>query len=262
MQKELENNNILLSVEPEYKNYAFGQRIWIRVKLINNSTNNYYLKDLFDAFGIKFNIYDPRSIKLTNSIIVDYMIYDSIKLEPHNSFENILPLDNYINDLNSIEGTYKIQANYQDLVSKTVYIKMSHPVGDLEDQYLIVKSLFNVNNTIGNSGTSYDIEKSMEFLQKNKNSIYSPDLYDKVLIAYLMSGNKNQIDSIVKSFFQNYSNSYTSKFIIDHYYNFLRKNGYGEEDAIIKLNEIKIEYKGSKTESIIETYTNELAKKK
>lgn len=251
-------NDIFLSVEPEYKNYSFGQRVWLKVKLFNHTSSDYYLKESFDAYGIKFNISDPKNNKLFNGIIVHSMIIDSIKLEPENYFENIFPIDNYINNFNSVEGTYSIEANYQDLVSNSVKIKMSSPSGDTEDQYLVYKNLFNINSF---SGADLETEKSMEFLKKYEESIYAPDIYDKVLIANLMAGNINQIESIVNRFFQNNSDTYASKFIIDHYFTFLTNNGFSEQEAIIKLNDIKSGHIGSKTEYIIETFLNKLAKK-
>ncbi|MEP7146747.1 MAG: hypothetical protein ABI792_07035 [bacterium] len=249
-------NKINLKIEPEYSNYLFAQRIWLKVTLTNNSDLDYFIKENFDAVGIHFDITTPNRTKLYNHVIVDSEIFDSIKLSPNQIYENVFPIDNYINSLNNVKGVYDIQAIFQNIISNTISIDIERPEGDDRTQYLLFQNFITARDFQKSSENDFkDIE---EFLKQYPYSVYAPDLYDQLLIARLMSGKTNNVENTVINFFNSYADSYESKFIVNLYFSYLTKKGYSNAEAISKLKEIGNIYKNSKSDYTINNFIKKL----
>jgi len=63
-EKQLENAPIKIDLNTEFSNYLFGQRIWVKVILTNNSESDFFLKEDFGFIGIRLKIFDPNDLRV------------------------------------------------------------------------------------------------------------------------------------------------------------------------------------------------------
>jgi len=253
-EQRAENSQLKIYLNTEFSTYIYGQSIWVKVILINRSASSFFLKEDFDFIGINFEILNPNNTKVSNSMKYHVLHTDSIKINPNDSIEVVFPIDSYINSKNNIEGMYQVRAIFQNIPSNIVNFKMIPPVGDCEAQYILFNKL---------TSTQFNISMSQDEVLRNYSNYlisyptgpFSPDFFDFSLIGHIRYGEKNKIEGIVSDFFDYNYNSYTTKFIVENYYNFLIKyEGYSNSDALEKIKKLSINNAGSESAKIINNF--------
>ena len=254
-----ENSQIKISINTEFSNYVLGQKIWIRAVLTNNSDSNFFLKEDFGSIGIRLEIIDPNNSKAFNAMQIHIMYTDSTRFIPGETLKAVFPIDNYVNQFNNIEGVYQMRAIFQNNYSNILNFKMESPDGNNEVQYELFTKMTDVRESIS-LNTDERVNNYLNFLNRFPNGPYSPDVFDFTLISHLMSGRKDKAEEIVSDYFKNNYNSYTSRFIVGHYFTYLTEGaGYAQNDALQKIDSLSLIYKDSESARIIKHFIKEIS---
>ena len=252
-----ENSQIKISINTEFSNYVLGQKIWIRAVLTNNSDSNFFLKEDFGSIGIRLEIIDPNNSKAFNAMQIHIMYTDSTRFIPGETLEAVFPIDNYVNQFNNIEGVYQMRAIFQKIPSNIVNFIMKSPTGDDQQQYVLFMKFTNIREVL-KVDLDEGLSSYLDFLGRFPDGPYSPDFFNYTLIAHLMSRRLNKVEDIVSDYFKNNYNSYTSRFIVGHYFTYLTKDaGYSKVDALSKIDSLSLIYNSSESARIIKNFIKE-----
>lgn len=209
-------NKVKLVIDPEYDRYFIDQDIWLKVVVVNNSSDNYFLKMPLNRFVVRFKGISPSGKVFEDSLRINIIEpADSLKLLPGNSFEKVMPLNiqtkRFFSPENTEKGNFKIIAKYQNLVSNELNISVSEPEGiekELYDQ--TYGSLFTQN--ISEMDKIYKLE---ELLKKYPGTKYSPQLYNKFFRESKFINDYNKSTENILDFFENNNDTYGAELILE-----------------------------------------------
>lgn len=207
---------VSLIITPEYDEYFIDQLIWVKINVINNSNENYYLKSPLKRPYVSFTGTYPSGKKITGGSGSEIQEQsDSLKLVPGSSFEKVIPVnissEKFYGEERKETGNYKIGAMYQNLRSNDLNFKVKEPAG-------IDKEIY--DQTYGNLFMTdipqYEkIQKLGELLKKYPGTKYSPQLYKIYFSESNYSKDYNNNSDEINYFFDNNSDTYGADLILD-----------------------------------------------
>lgn len=210
------DRKVILILSPEYDGYFINQDIWMKVVVVNNSDDNYYLKLPLNRTYTNFYRTYPSGKIITDSITVNRLKPpDSLKLLPGGSYEKVMTLNKtstklLIDDINET-GIYIINATYQDLVSNELKLPVTVPAGidkELYDQ--TYGKLFAQN--ISEEERVYKLE---DLLKKYPATKYSPQLYNIFFRESNFTNDYNRSSENISDFFKYNNDTYGAGLILD-----------------------------------------------
>lgn len=214
--KNTSAGKVNLIITSEYEEYFIDQDIWIKVSVVNNSNENYFLKWPLTLTYTHFAGTYPSGKKI-NEIPTDDSIEpkDSLKLDPGGSFEKVMSLNKLIgkfyNEDKKEIGVYKINARYQDLNSNELNIDVTEPTDidkELYDQTYL--QLFKPEIP------RYEkIQKLAVLLNKYPGSKYSPQLYKMYFDESKFTKDYNNNSEEIVDFFKYNHDTYGADLILE-----------------------------------------------
>lgn len=209
-------NIVKLVIEPEYESYFIDQDIWLKVIVVNNSSDNYFLKMPLIRSVVSFKGISPSGKIYEDSLKININEpTDSLKLIPGNSFEKVMPLNietkRFFYPENTERENFKIIAKYQNLSSNELSISVSEPVGiDKELYEQTYGSLFKMN--IPDEDKMYKLEA---LLKKYPGTKYSPQLYNLFFRESKFINDYNKSTENISDFFDNNNDTYGAELILE-----------------------------------------------
>ena len=210
------DGKVKLIIMTEYNEYFIDQDIWLKVSVVNNSNENYYLKLPLNRSYIYFKGVYPSEKIVTDSFTVDPgEIKDSLKILPGNSYEKVVSLnpvnEKFFRENGKETGIYSLIAGYQDLLSNELSIPVILPSGDDKELYeQTFGSLF------GQEVSDYDkAVKLGELLKKYPATKYSPQLYNIFFRESDFVNDYNRASENMSDFFEYNNDTYGAELILD-----------------------------------------------
>lgn len=213
------DREVKLIITPEYSEYFIEQDIWMKVMVVNNSIESYYLK-----FPLNRTFTNFKGMYPSGKIIADSITFnpieksDSLKLIPGSSYEKVMALNKaaknfFISDKgdNVETGIYKINARYQQLVSNELSLKVTLPTGADKELYdETYGKLF-----IQNVSPEEKIYKLEELINRYPSSKYSPQLYYIFFRESNFTNDYNRSSENISDFFKYNNDTYGADLILD-----------------------------------------------
>ncbi|HMS32761.1 MAG TPA: hypothetical protein PKC91_01615 [Ignavibacteria bacterium] len=207
---------VRLEISAEFDEYIIDQLIWIKVTVINNSDDNYYLTYPLRRLFVKFDETYPSGNKNIENLPADSsMQSDSLLLKPGSTFEKVIQLnrepEKFYGEKKKETGIYKISARYQDIKSNEINFKVSEPAGidkELYDETYL--KLFKDDIPVYERNT-----KLGELLKKYPGTRYSPQLYKKYFEESNYTKDYNNNSDDINYFFESNYDTYGADLILD-----------------------------------------------
>ncbi|HMS65548.1 MAG TPA: hypothetical protein PKD83_09885 [Ignavibacteria bacterium] len=210
---------VSLVISPEFVSFFKEQDVWMKVTVMNNSPNDYYLKFPLNRSLINLSVTTPAGKIIKDSVLSEITEpSDSLKLLPGSSYEKVMPMNREIknssakgNFILSDTGIYKIKIFYQDLISDEISIPVTAPSGNDKELYDKPSgSLFEQNVS------EYDkLAELEELLKKYPASKYSPQLYYLFFRESNFTNDYNRSSENISDFFKYNNNTYGAELILD-----------------------------------------------
>lgn len=263
-------DQVTLETTVEHSDYIIHQNVWITVRIINNSSMNYYLKQPFDFGTFNVDIVGPDNVKWVNGMVADYEAgRDSIKLAPGDSKEISFSSMTFAPSGGKYTtGTHTITAYYQGKKSNQATFNLKEPS---KDEQVIYNALLSVTNpqVVEQNFPIENIKKTEEFIQKYPDSKYTPQAYSWLFNMYKMlfiNSVKNEdivkYERMLNQYLEKYSNELETNYAIGAYAQALSAGvKLSPEEVKSKLQNISGRFSGSKTASIINKFIEEKIQK-
>ena len=210
---------VSLIISPEFVLFFKEQDVWMKVTVMNNSGDDYYLKFPLNRSLINLSVTTPAGKIIKDSVLSEITEpSDSLKLLPGSSYEKVMPMNREIknssakgNFILSDTGIYKIKIFYQDLISDEISIPVTAPSGNDKELYdKTYGSLFEQNVS------EYDkLAELEELLKKYPASKYSPQLYYLFFRESNFTNDYNRASENISDFFKYNNDTYGAELILD-----------------------------------------------
>lgn len=234
-----EIKGISLIITPSKVNYLEGEKVWLKIVLVNNSGKEYPHKEFYlMPHHMILKGIDPLNRELSYSGVVPFYIDTTYILQNGDS------LIHYSRASDSYrmgkQGNYTFRAVFQNVESNTLSINYVEPIG--ED-----KEVFSRMIKASHERSTYDLEK---LLEQNPNSKYGPEISTRLLLRSFSDTLKT--DKIVTNFFKRFADSYEAIYILGNYNSYLKNiKNLSEEKALDILKTIALNYKNTFTSNYI-----------
>lgn len=106
---------IQVVIEPEYDHYYFGENIWLKVTIMNNTDEDFYLTYLPDVLSLPLLIFNDNGTRIYSRENDERMrSSDSTKVPPHTDFNSLINLSDYYFPQRKVtKGVYIISGEYE-----------------------------------------------------------------------------------------------------------------------------------------------------
>lgn len=233
----IKQDEVQLIIEPEYDHYLFGENIWLKITVYNNTDSDYYLTYLPDIFSVPLKIESNNGNGNIRLREIDERMtpVDSIKVLPHSSFISFINLtENYFDQRYVTKGIYDIKGSY-DKYSQIKYVylvpggkKINYPP-PLESNSIKIGILSptgkeeKVYNILFNNTKNFDsqIERLKHLADEFPDSKFYPQVFSEYIYYLTAEGDSIKLFSNIDHFLDNNA-TYETIMVLNRISNYLR----------------------------------------
>lgn len=257
IQGHLNPKNIEFKIFSNQIEYLKGEYIWINIRVINNSDQNYYVRDnLAIGAGLEIIVNDSQGKKIPNPIFDSFEIekYDSFEFLPKDTLESIQNLDWFRLNHNKSINEYTIIAQYNGLTSNQIHFKVIEPEGEEKRIYEFIKRYDKERVFKGEGGQDLDSE-AISLINQFPNSRYIPIIYEQLLSTMVVHySDFNSFEKYFDDYMRKYPGNASSGILINIYRVKLKMLSNDKNMIRAKIEELKIKYGNAILNSEIDRY--------
>ncbi|MCB0725702.1 MAG: hypothetical protein KDC73_13485 [Ignavibacteriae bacterium] len=233
----IKEGEVQLVIEPEYDNYIFGENIWLKISIHNNTDTDYYLTYLPDKLSVPLKIVSNNGNENIRLREDDERMgaLDSIKVSPGSSFISFINLtENYFDQRYVTKGIYDIKGSY-DKYSQIKYVylvpggkKINYPP-PLESNSIKIEILpaggkeEKVCSILFNNTKKFDsqIERLKYLVDEFPDSKFYPQIFSEYIYYLAAEGDSIKLFSNIDHFLDNNA-TYETIMVLNRVSNYLR----------------------------------------
>jgi len=236
------SNRVKFIISTEYNEYLEQELIWIKLKIINSSEENFYLHgELSIGAGLDFEIRDDQGNILQSMLVSEYGNRgDSLLVLPGDTIENIANLSWYSAN-KSAPTKYKILAHCENLVSNEIMVRINKPEGEEKEVFDFMKK-DNVDRENIQIDRRLIDSVAINIVNKYPHSRYTPQIYDRLLRSLVIYGDSSTFSESFDIYMINNFNKLTTKFMLTTYKAHLLTYMNNKTEISQKLEELKSKY--------------------
>ena len=213
---------VSLTLTAEKEAYAEGEDIRLEVAVMNLCDTALKIPMPYLTGNIVFHIVDAKG-KVVPFDFSDRVSNDWLRLESGRGWKEVLGLMLYSNDslgrlagalTRILAGEYTFRASMKDVTSNEVCIKINKQSQSQRMELAEIHQVFDVNS-------DDSIEKGMELISKESNSVYLPTIYSRLINKMRRANSELNLNDVLLQYCEEFIEKFPDSFVpiskLEHY---------------------------------------------